>query len=512
MNRKETMDFINEVESSYPVSKWEIDGIKIWPLVRVKMASSLDISSSNREVKMKLNNVSNFIRVCKNLVNKFFSYFKTGVQSVWSLGEFISKRSEIVSPISYVFLSFPHYRALVGREWINKFADPLADFLESRHENSLVLELSYELANRSPIYKSNRYINFNFVFLIYLFSKIPFRKTKASKMYKYSNFLLFVEKTLHQSIAGIDIRTLKKDITFVNLLKNQFRRILKNNKVKICFINCYYHTVGMALSIACRGLGIPAIDVQHGSQGEYHVGYGNWKNIPQSGYSMMPTKFWCWSPEDAKSINKWASKIDSQIAFDGGNPFLEMWFDSNNKIVSDYDKKIKLIKSRQKSKYILFTLQHLAEFPPDWVWKAINQSHKNWVWWIRVHPVAISRLDEINRSIKQKCPHINYEIKLSSSLPLPALLRNADLHVTMFSSAVLEAANFSVPSIILSENGHDIYKPLIRSKAALFASSPDLLLQSIMKSFSKSLNKNKLFRTHSLEKTFSQLARLQQTS
>jgi len=51
----------------------------------------------------------------------------------------------------------------------------------------------------------------------------------------------------------------------------------------------------------------------------------------------------------------------------------------------------------------------------------------------------------------------NVDIKNATDLPLMALLERVDIHIPLWSSTVLEAKQFGVPSIVVHENGQDLF-------------------------------------------------------
>ena len=91
----------------------------------------------------------------------------------------------------------------------------------------------------------------------------------------------------------------------------------------------------MAFNLSCRRFGIPSIDIQHGVQGDYNAGYGRWLRVPVAGYELLPSIFWCWSKDEADSIEKWSQKVQaSHKAIVGGNLFLDLWRVSGSKLNS----------------------------------------------------------------------------------------------------------------------------------------------------------------------------------
>lgn len=72
--------------------------------------------------------------------------------------------------------------------------------------------------------------------------------------------------------------------------------------------------------MACKRIGIKAVDVQHGRAGATgQKYYSRWTKFPKnSNYEIMPDVFWTWTEADKRAIDKW--ETDKIIAYNGGKP------------------------------------------------------------------------------------------------------------------------------------------------------------------------------------------------
>ena len=93
-------------------------------------------------------------------------------------------------------------------------------------------------------------------------------------------------------------------------IASYFKRVLARVRPKLVFVTCWYATESMACILACNELGIPSIDIQHGIQ-EFHVAYARWNRVPNGGYELLPTYFWCWSEAEASVIRGWAGDLSA---------------------------------------------------------------------------------------------------------------------------------------------------------------------------------------------------------
>jgi hypothetical protein len=69
----------------------------------------------------------------------------------------------------------------------------------------------------------------------------------------------------------------------------------------------------------------------------------------------------------------------------------------------------------------------------------------------------------------------HWDLDVATDQPLYALLRHVDAHVTHSSSAVVEAAEFGVPSVLFSEVGAELFPGPIAAGWAAVSVDGDLL-------------------------------------
>ena len=60
------------------------------------------------------------------------------------------------------------------------------------------------------------------------------------------------------------------------------------------------------------------------------------------------------------------------------------------------------------------------------------------------------------------------EVRQASTMPLPFLLSRSVSHITQWSSVVIEAAQFKVPSIVLDLKGKELFKDYLSDRIAYF--------------------------------------------
>lgn len=453
---------LNDIEMKYPVNEWFSKGVRIWPIIRLSLAMKLHQQSETDSSTAKPIKKDHFLK--RDYITPFNEGRKYANPPL--------VKSEVV------FLTHTLFKAKIQDKWYDRFIDPLVDQLNDLNKNSYILEYSSKGVYRSNTIHPSKMIQFK-LNLIRL-------KTKMINRFKRPDisFESFDEVNSILKQYGISMNSSLSYVKYLTLIidmSKYFEDLLKKSNAKVGMTVYYYGTEGMAFNLACSRLGIPSIDIQHGVQGKYHRAYGSWSNVPATGYELLPKKFWCWSEEDIKSINSWAAGTVHE-AFIGGNPWLELWKSSqdHNSFVNVYKKQAKeLIDSKKTDRVILVTLQTGRDIPSLLI-DIMNKGDRSWLWLIRLHPHMLEQFDSIVGKLNNQVDStVSYNIEFATNLPLYAILPYTDLHMTEWSSAVIESREFGVKSILLHEFGKELFKKEIELDVAFFSQQEEEILQKI---------------------------------
>jgi len=471
MKPTEYLDLINNLEKQYPVCDWSIDGIHIWPLYRHMLSQKLH----NLEFKQKDKSLkkSSFILI-KNAV---FNYLKATISDR-------NHNQKTNKPVDSVFFTNSKVRVRIKDSWYDRICDPIIDKLEKNNKNSFVFEMVHDDNYKYPRYRKSCYIQFiMYPYFMkagvkYLYQKKFKSSTECSSLNKFNNMICQLE-SMELGLKIPDFNDIIYELNIILSIKSFFLRKLKKLKPSIAFILCYYARRQYAFTLACKELNITTVDIQHGVQGELHRAYGRWLAVPDSGYELLPEVFLNWDEKDAESINKWSKNNSHHKALVGGNPWVDMWKDENFEFNNFFDKKIDLIKSKIKQDtHILVTLQQETLADPEWLIDLIKKSPENCFWWIRLHQSMLSDMDKMKK-ILQETGQDNYELNTATDFPLFSLLRNVDVHVTMYSTCIIEAKNFGIPSVITHPNGKEMFHYYVCSGWALPAFTSENIFKAI---------------------------------
>jgi sugar phosphate isomerase/epimerase len=92
------------------------------------------------------------------------------------------------------------------------------------------------------------------------------------------------------------------------------------------------------------------------------------------------------------------------------------------------------------------------------IFDLIRESPSAWRWWLRLHPCRLHEREEIRSVLTERGLH-NVLLDQATDLPLYALLRHMDVHLTEWSSVLLEAESFGVPSVVTHPGADLAFSP-----------------------------------------------------
>lgn len=469
MKRKEVMELVKDIEQRFPVDEWIVNGVHLWPFLRVQLAFKLDDSLNGSKNKTEPDHKStrktiDTLKKIKAKLLKPLTFLKKRYNYKLTDKKIKSKKSQAL------FLTYSHYRAYFLNEWYSRFTDPLIDRAAENNIETLTFEFASYVPYQNNRHKENQVIELN----NYLITKIELLKKSYkldnNKLDSYSDFQeLVYNKTTNLDKEFLNKANILDEFTRLIIIKDIFKEIIIKTQSKVVFVVNYYDIKGMAICAACDELGIPSVDIQHGIQGNIHIAYGNWSKVPKEGFKTLPSVFWNWNQSQAQYIDKWAARNIKHQTFVGGNPWNQMFKSVSSNLDNSSKSDINALKINDTNAvYILFTLQPMGDdLIPDFFFDIYKNSPQNWQWWFRLHPRQ-SLNDPIVKLLTDKYNVPLSKIKLVSEYPLNLILEHTNLHITQFSSVVLEAETFGVPSICIHPNSLDMFDEQIHNGTALY--------------------------------------------
>lgn len=469
MRPKEYLDLLVEIEALFPVNHWSWQGIDVWPLLRVGLGFHLD------------DHANTYLN--RSLLHHGFQLVKDHFTCALAELQDRSKNQNQDQTVDVVFLSLSTERGFkLDGAWYNLYCDPLRSQFRQGGIDSLILESASAGIYRVPRHSPS-------IFIQPRVNRLAAKSVLFDNCPDYHNWEMFIEFVRflenRASVTELGVRSIVKRLSIVRRWTDNFKTIFDKTKPKLGFVVSYYGPLGMSFVQACREFGIPSVDLQHGVQGPSHVAYGKWTCIPPSGYTLLPSIFWCWDSASKMTIDEWTPKCHGRHrSIVGGNPILSEFIDDSSPLSQFFDSRVREI-CLSSNANILVTLQP-GDCNPNLI-RIIQESPKDWFWWIRIHPTATSLPPELIEVLERFCKG-RFDWANASSLPLYALLKAMNLHVTNFSSSVLEAERFGLRTVLLHSLGQDYYSEQIKSGVARIA----LDWQSGIKVISETLHATRL--------------------
>lgn len=476
LNYSSVLDFLNQIEKEFPVTEWKLLGFHIWPIIRISLGLKLSLKSYIKEKNQLTSSQSSLISdSLKSIYSSLYNSVKDS-----SNNQSLNKNYDVI----FLNVSSTRYYKL-GEKWFNPFSDSFINYLEKDNLNSLVLEYTDTTEPKTPRYRPSKYIGtgINMMNLNVLFEK-RFDKINFSHLQDFDKFLLLV---------NLPSDFFLKKILRVSNYSIYFEKILKKSNPSLVMVEGFYSYIAMGLLLAASRQKIKCIDVQHGVQSENDFLFSNWTNIPSNGYELLPESFWCWTGNEKENIDAWAKNANGNYSsFIGGNPVLEL--NENDAFINSYRSEIEKMKNSSiNSVNVLYTHQAAFEIS-ELLFNVIKDSPDNWNWFMRFHP----QYSQAEGEVLAKLAKYNFKNVITGNVteyPLSLLLQNMNLHVTEFSSSVLEAEMLGIPSILLSRAGADLFCNQIISGIAKFTVSKEDFFydaQTLLGSENKtSVNSNK---------------------
>jgi len=465
------MEMIHEAERRFPVDKWTMDDVAVWPLVRTDIFfSARRLSATSGEGERRRNSGP----IVSRMLETVFEYIGYGYRSCTDERRFLRPNGKADA----LFYTDNFSLIQIGDEWFNKYCDPLIDIFRDKGYRSLVL---------NPGRKTYAPYNNPSMFLVPYLDALRVRRFLAPRgsrrehLPQWDDFMQFLsEKGVPDTLYPLD--TLRERSGEVLENATFYLKLLRRLRPSIVCIVCYYSLQGMALCRACREYGIPSVDIQHGLQGDFHIAYGSWGKIPKNGYELLPRYFLCWEEEEARAIRKWSgaySEFHTPVVV--GNLFLKFWKSGGFPKREHYFNRMMEYKALHEDKiHVLFTLNRdgIEEHHALLSILEVSRESGDCFFWIRLHPSQMGKHEEAENFLKHRgFEHV--DVVRSSEYPLYSILEQVDVHVTSYSSVVLEASLFGVPSVIINEIGAALFSEAVSAGRAVTAFETTDILEAI---------------------------------
>lgn len=425
MSVKSTFDTFNTIEREYQCHRLNIHNVYIWPLVRFHIYSEI-------LQKLKLAE-SAHPRQEKDLVGKILAH-KNWIWEIFTKNPFFApSRPNIL---------FPHPRRVADRDIYSFF------LLENAADEYSVIDFPRAPASKAWVmhkmlpYAAGRFLR------------------RFGKSIRNETLTKLENRLFREFDVTIDIQHIATyRLAYFRIAYLQYYSLFKIKKPERVYVVVGYgHPFLIA---AAQDLGIPVIELQHGTITPYHVGY-SYPGRPKVAY--QPDELWCFGRFWCETTEL-AGNVAPKVI---GAPFLKELKDSNT---ADKDPTLMLFASQGTIGKKLF---HMA------VEVAKRAPEMNIVF--RLHPSERRRDYEV--LIQQQTQRDNAfpnNLRLSyhsADETTYDLLAKASYKVGVSSTTLFEAMVFETRVIVVKLPGWEYLKPAIEKEDALLVENTDDLLKN----------------------------------
>ncbi len=455
------LDALNEVEERFPVLEWRVGGVQIWPSVRIAwFFAQWESEYCTPPSSGGILPIGRTWRYFARLAEGLFGYTRACIGD-WRAQDSVRDSRDAV------FLSDGSSFVINRGMRYERFCDPLIEALQARKLTTLLLTPSHLYLR--PRATASVFVQPQLDIAIFSAALLGSRWRDTAQLPQNAELrAVMAERDLDHPVLS-EQRIIAAAARILSMAA-VYERILSKVSPRLAFIVDYYNPSGMAFVLACRRRGIRAVDIQHGVQGELNPAYGRFPNSPINGFDLVPHSFWVWSEVEAQSIRNWAGNAGAHRVVVGGNPWLDVWLAGCSQFVIEADQVVREMHAAAGGRKIaLVTLQwglsDAEQILP--LLEIIRHAGEGWLWWVRKHPVMVVRGETVHSDLCQESGRV--VIDKPSELPLYALLRHVDVHLTHSSTTVIEAANFGVASLVTGQLGVELFPDHIKNGTAKFA-------------------------------------------
>lgn len=409
------LHFLHEIEKKFDILSWKIDGIHIWPLIRISLGA--------------------------NLVKGHIARIEPEYKNKDSLKHTELKQSDIL------FLNHEASKIYENGRWFDSLISPIVQTAKQNALSHISLEyLNNKKAALLPIDE-----NSHFLFEEFDYTE-PVDNFDVGEWNDFEDFLIFLETHL-SFLPKPSIEKTKNKFSRIKSLAEKFTKILETTKPKIVMVGNTYNDYGFAMILACKKLKIKSVDIQHGFFSDTHFAYSNWNQIPQNGFELLPDYYWSWNKESSEQVNGWGEPYHTSVL--AGHPLFNIYEKRN----------IKSRSNKSEALTILYTIQPDPHFDKEKIKNLILSSPDSYKWIIRAHPSNNTNIDELkkffsltNRDVVVQTSHEN----------LFSTIIGIDFHLTMSSSVAIEASTMNKATIFLDKISKEMYNKLFETNWATY--------------------------------------------
>lgn len=402
---------IRAIESELNLKEFTYKNENVWPVIRMALYLSSTKSTSARQ--------SSLLRLLIFWIGGLFYFLYYRILTVFFRKD-----------IDAVVVTTSHYKVTEDGKVYDRIIDPVLDYLKKRKIRFGVWEFTGKFKyDRSISYKPFiRRIQQEIYFLSTVRRVLRMNDETTPLKGDVGKLNSLLQK--HGLEFKVD-KNFRKKLDLLFFQADYFQQALQRHKVRNVFVVCYYDVKCFSIILAANRLGIPSIDLQHGVQGKNHMAYAQWPEEVINNTRLLPTHFYVWDDNSRKVIEAWKKERDQIIL--GCNKWV-------------LDRAVK-----RSNNILLVTLQPIDNFLPDFLIRLIKDYKGNKKWFVRLHPRQYDELERVESILEKEGLTDKIELRKATFQSLTSILEHTALHITFYSSVVIEAGYYHIPTYFLDK-------------------------------------------------------------
>ncbi len=451
-NRAQIAESLGEYEETHPVDEWAVAGLSAWPSLRLRTG----LSVLQRKTTSPLPPLGARLRARCRAAGRL-------ARTLYAAPP---------RPSAVVLLGRSARNISIGAAAHNAILDPLVDMLHARGIGQCLWETGAPTRGRvHPVFAIDAWMER--AWLLRRVRGLPLLETEPDWFSPYCRWA--------KSRLGIDLPPWSHWSDFFRYLAcmaDAMEGLLAGTRLLL--VDCWYSREGWAAIHAARRLGILTVDIQHGLQGPGHFAYAQWRRRPEKGvYTTMPDAWWVWGKDDSENlVEANGFPIGPAGIHLGGHPWLNRWRAAEGWAEGERAVGEAQHLRGEASRALLVTLQRDVPFA-DILEPLLRQAPRDWMWWVRLHPAMGDQERAVAHALQTVAKPGRLHVADATRLPLYALMKTADAHLTWWSTCAHEALAFGLPTILLHENGADAFQRHVREDTMRFSREPGTILQAV---------------------------------
>jgi hypothetical protein len=455
-------------------------GFDVWPLVRIAFCQAVYSHCTGTPHHLpSQGGTGRRIYADKSPVEKLVLFFKRIAHRALKTWEHAKLLGALraAEPCDVVFLSREQYHSeVIEGAYYDRCVDPFIELAQGhfRYEKIEMTEAPGRLPRaypprfvdaNLPRYRAGRRLN----------APSPTGRF-AQEMDRIQHFL--DRQGIAAKLDGAGILCQAEEIF---MYRDSFLELLRVMRPKALFCTCIVDLPSMGAVAACRELGITSVEIHHGFAGNNHGLYTHHETVPAGGFALLPDYSWMWTPEAAQAFGNWYPQGSRHRFVAGGNLWMAKCL--SDKAPALTPEQSLFVKSLVSGKRVaLFTGgwgEALDKTFPNPLIEAMRLTQDTCIWLIRLHPNYRNACDQVAAYLKQRGIS-SFEIEHSTHCPLHALLKVADHHVTLHSSAYFEAKLFGLHTTMTSRIAQKAFADYAEDPMLHFCREPGDIARNVL--------------------------------